>query len=196
MKRAVHGSILALAAMALLLAGCENAGIPGIPGLTGFDADVGFSPTSLGFEVDDEGAVTITSHVLTFSAAPGSNAAVATGFDVTYYDEDGTPFLGGPAASTFTNRDAFAHTIPAGMTCATSVPCLSSSPDAVYQRVLSEPLSNVVTLPGELAIALLARGDGAGYADFTFYVTTDAGVETEIPARVQFTYPVAGGGGG
>lgn len=196
MKRSLHGSILALAAMGLLLAGCENAGVPGIPGLTGFDADVGFAPTSLGFEVDDEGGITVTSHALTFSAAPGSNAAVATGFDVIYYDQAGDPFLGSVAASSFTNEDAFSHTIPAGMTCETSVPCRSSSPDAVYQRMLSEPLADVVTLPGAIAVELLASGGAAGYADFTFYVTTDADVETEIPARVQFTYPVAGGGGG
>ncbi|MDZ7707043.1 MAG: hypothetical protein U5J97_03940 [Trueperaceae bacterium] len=188
MKRVVHGSILILASV-LLLGACS-----GIPGLGGVDVEVGFTPTSLGFEVDDEGKITVASHTVVFSSAPGSSAAVATGFDVTYYDQDGDPFFGTVAASTFTNRDAFAHPIPAGLVCVESVPCRATSPDASFARVQSEPLANVVTLPGAIAVELLARGDGAGYADFTVYVTSDGGGDVELPVRVQFTYPVGGGG--
>jgi len=187
MKRAVHGSILILASV-FLLGACS-----GIPGLGGIDVDVGFTPTSLGFEVDDEGTITVTSHSVVFSAAPGSSGAVATGFDVTYYDQDGDPFLGTVAASTFTNRDAFAHAIPAGLACVESVPCRVSSPDSSFVRVASEPLSNVVTLPGAIAVELLSSGGAAGYADFTIFVTSDGGGDFELPVRVQFTSPVGGG---
>lgn len=196
MKRSVHGSILALAAMALLLAGCETAGVPGIPGLDGFSARVGFNPTSVGFEVDETGAVTITSHALTFVSEAGSPSAVVTGFDVTYYRQNGTtPLFATAAASTFTNRDALAHPIPAGISCATSVPCRPDSGDAVYTPAVSEPLSPVITLPGEVALEYVAVGQGAGVAEFTFYVTTATGRDVEIDdVRVQVTYPVGGGG--
>jgi len=203
MMRSLKGSILALLGMGVLLAGC---GADGIGTLPGFDVQVGFAPTSLGFEVDDEGKITVTSHVVTFSSAPGSTAGVVTGFDVVYYEQDAeTYFLTGTPtgdqeqedadrqASTFTNRGALAQPIPAGLVCAESVPCRVSSPDASYQRVQSDPVSNVVTLPGVFAQELLARGAAAGVADFTFYATTDNGVEVEIPALVQFTYPVGGG---
>lgn len=196
MKRAVHGSTLALAAMALLLAGCETAGVPGIPGLDGFSAQVGFTPTSVGFEVDQEGAVTIPSQALTFVSEAGSPSAVVTGFDVTYYRRDGTtPLFATVAESTFTNRDALAHPIPAGIACATSVPCRPDSPDAVFTPGVSEALSPVITLPGEVALEYLALGQGAGVAAFTFYVTTATGRDVEIDdVRVQVTYPVGGGG--
>lgn len=187
MKRAVHGSILILASV-LILGACS-----GIPGLGSVDVEVGFSPTSLGFEVDDEGTIEVASHSMSFSAAPGSSASVATGFDVTYYALNGDPFLGSVAASSFTNRDAFAHPIPAGLTCVESVPCRVGSPDASFARVASEPLEGVVTLPGPIAVELLASGGAAGYADFTVFVTSDGGGEVEIPVRVQFTYPVGGG---
>jgi hypothetical protein len=191
MKRSLKGSILALLGLGILLAGC---GANGIGSLPGFDVQVGLTPTSLGFEVDEDGTITVTSHVVTFSSAPGSVGAVATGFEVVYYEQDGsTFFLGSEADSTFLNDGAFSHPIPAGLVCAESVPCRVTSPDAQYQRVQSEPLSNVVTLPGVLAQEILARGEAAGVADFTFFVTTDNGGEVEIPARVQFTYPVAGG---
>lgn len=194
MTRAVHGSILALAAMALLLAGCETAGVPGIPGLDGFSAQAGFSPSSVGFEVDDEGTLTITSHAVTFVSKEGSPSAVATGFDVTYYRQNGTtPLFATVAASTFINRGALAHQIPAGITCATSVPCRPDSSDAVFTPGVSEPLSPVITLPGEVALEYLAVGQGAGVAAFTFYVITATGREVEIDVPVQVTYPVGGG---
>jgi len=187
MKRAIHGSILSLTAV-LVLAACS-----GIPGLGGVDVEVGFTPTSLGFEVDDEGKIEVASHSVVFSSAPGSSAAVATGFDVTYYDQSGDPFLGTVAESTFTNRDAFAHSIPAGLVCVESVPCRVSSPDSSFARVPSEPLANVVTLPAAIVQELLSSGGAAGYADFTVFVTSDGGGDVGIPVRVQFTYPVGGG---
>lgn len=187
MKRAVHGSILILTSM-LLLAACS-----GIPGLGGVDVEAGFTPTSLGFEVDDEGTIEVASHSVSFSAAPGSAGSVATGFDVTYYAQNGDPFLGTIAASTFTNRDAFAHPIPAGLACVESAPCRVSSPDSSFVRVASEPLGNFVTLPGAIAVELLSSGGAAGYADFTIFVTSDGGGDVEVPVRVQFTYPVGGG---
>ena len=211
MMRSLKGSILALLGMGVLLAGC---GADGIGSLASFDVDVGFTPTSVGFEVDDEGKITVPSHAVTFSSAAGSVGGVATGYDVVYYEQDGeTYFLTGTPteeqeqedadreASTFTSRGALAHPIPAGLVCVESVPCRVSSPDASYQRVQSEPVSNVITLPGLLAREILDRAGefltdpagAAGVAEFTFYVTTDNGVEVEIPAIVLFTYPVGGG---
>jgi hypothetical protein len=215
MMRSLKGSILALLGMGVLLAGCDA---DGISSLANFDVDVGFSPTSVGFEVDDEGKITVPSHVVTFSSAPGSVGGVATGFDVVYYEQDGTTYFltGTPTeeqeqedadreASTFTSRGALAHPIPAGLECVgenPSVPCRVTSPDAVLRRVQSDPVSNVITLPGLLAREILDRAGevgtdpagAAGVAEFTFYATTDNGVEVEIPAVVLFTYPVGEGG--
>lgn len=187
MKRAVHGSVLILASV-LLLAACS-----GLPGTGGVDVAVGFTPTSLGFEVDDEGTPTVASHELVFSAAPGSSAAIATGFEVTYYDQAGEPLLETVEESTFTNRDAFAHAIPAGLTCVESDPCRMTSPDSSFERVASEPLANVVTLPEAIATQLRDGGGVAGYVDFTVFVTSDAGRDVEIPVRMPFTYTYAVG---
>ncbi|MDZ7800074.1 MAG: hypothetical protein U5K81_04680 [Trueperaceae bacterium] len=201
--------------LAALLAGC---GIN--TELDAFDAEVGFQPTSLGFEVDDEGKIEITSHVVTFNVAPGSVGGVVTGYDVAFFDNLGEPFIGSVDEENpqevedheFTVRDSMSQRLPPGRVCTgageqpPSDPCRASSPDVTYQWVTADPISNVVTLPGLVASELVSRadtnGDGlmdsfdeiAGYAEFTFYVRTDNGRVVTLPTqRVGFTFPVTGG---
>lgn len=204
-----------LAALGLLLSACGLS-----TEVDAFEAEAGFQPTSLGFEVDDEGQIEITSHVVTFQVAPGSVGGVVTGYDVAYFDNEGEPFIGAVDEENpqevedheFTNRDSLAARLPPGRTCTgsgeqpPSVPCLASSPDVTYQWVTADPVSNVVTLPGLVATELLSRVDIdpetgqlageeiSGHAEFTFYVRTDNGRLVTLPThRVGFTYPVAGG---
>jgi hypothetical protein len=206
--------LLALA-LAAMLAGCGlNTDVDA------FSAEAGFEPTTLGFEVDDDGSIEVTSHVVTFNVAPGSVGGVVTGYDVAFFDNEGAPFIGSVDEENpqevedheFTNRDSLSARLPPGRVCTgtgeqpPSDPCRASSPDVTYQWVTADPISNVVTLPGLVATELLSRveidldtgqitgEEISGHAEFTFYVRTDNGRLVTLPThRIGFTFPVAGG---
>lgn len=102
-------SLIPMVALVLLLAGCGRLIV--VPSL---DIVPGFEPTALGFEVRD-GEVAVASHIITFTAMPGSLGAIIEGYRIVYYDNAGAPINGDD--STFYGRDSLGIYVPSGVTC-------------------------------------------------------------------------------
>ena len=182
MRRRI-GWVGVLLVTALVLAGC------GLGSLSVFDVSPGFQPTSLGFEVDEEGTIDVAAHTVTFMSEPGSIGGVIEGYRIQYLDEAGVPFVPGSAGISADN--SLGIEVPPGVACVSTVPCTIMAPDAAYQRQVSEPRDNFITLPGPVAIAFLGSGTVAGRAEGVVYATTDNGREVEIEFSVPIQYPVA-----
>lgn len=173
------GGVLALT---WWLAGC--AGLP----VAGFEVTPGFEPTSLGFEVDDDGSITVAAHTVTFVSERGSAGGVVTGYEIQYLDGAGAPLV--PGSSGIAADHSLNVEVPPGFVCESTDPCTIVAEDARYARQTSEPMSGFVTLPGPVAIELLERGDVAGQAVGTFFATSDNGRDYEIDFTVPIQYPV------
>lgn len=108
--RRFKASLIPMVALVLLLAGCGQLIV--VPSL---DIVPGFEPSALGFEVTDQ-VVVVASHVITFTAMPGSLGAIIEGYRIVYYDSAGAPINGDD--STFHGRGALGIFVPSGVTCA------------------------------------------------------------------------------
>lgn len=183
MKRR-HVWIGAWLSIALLMVGCSQLSP------AAFDVSAGFNPTALGFEVDDEGGgIEVAAHTVTFVSGPGSVGAVVTGYEAQYVDSAGVPIVDGSAG--LVGEDFLGHVVPPGYVCAETVPCTVLASDVSVQRQVSEPLENVITLPGVVAIEIVNRNAVAARAEGAFFLTTDNGRDVELPFVVPVTYPVA-----
>ncbi|MDZ7702962.1 MAG: hypothetical protein U5L04_00580 [Trueperaceae bacterium] len=183
----------AAASVLLLLAGCGQFGSFG-----DIDVTPAFTPTTLGFEVSDDGTLTIASHVVTFNVRAGSIGGRIDGYEVRYFTSAGNPII--PGDSRLYSRDSLGVTLPSGIACAASeanntAACSINDAGARFAPRDSVPVSNFITLPGEVAIEVLNQRLVGARAEFYLLVTTDLNEKIRIgPFEVSITYPVEGGG--
>ncbi len=172
----------------LTLSACDNFSLVPIVDITAH-----FEPTVLGFEVEDDGTIVIASHILTFVARPGSIGARINGYDVEYLDPAGNPIR--PGDSTLFSSGSLGVVVPPGLVCPEdTIDCNINTPGVVFQSSSSDPVSNFVTLPGNVAIEVLRENYTGARAIFHFRATTDLNQEIDIntdPVSIQF--PVTGG---
>lgn len=168
----------------LLLAGC---GI--FDGVQSMEVDAGFTPTALGFEVDEEGSVEIAAHSIVFRTQAGSLGGTVTGYEAAYYHANGEPMIAGD--SRLVSRGSLAHEVPPGVVCAETQPCTMNASDASFVAQSSEPVENVITLPGTVALEHLGLSTTGAYAIVTFHARTSTDVELTFDNEVAVTYPVS-----
>ena len=173
----------------LTLSACDNFSV-----LPKVDITAHFEPTVLGFEVQGNGGIVITSHVVTFVARPGSIGARINGYDVEYLDPAGNPIL--PGDGTLFSSGSLGVTVPPGIACPEedAITCDINTPGVVWESASSDPVSNFVTLPGPVAIEVLEQFYTGARAIFHFKATTDLNQEVEInTAPIAIAFPVKGG---
>ncbi len=175
----------------LTLSACDNFSVVPIVDIT-----ANFQPSVLGFEVNNNGTIVITSHVLTFVARPGSIGARIDGYDVEYLDPAGNVIL--PGDGTLFSSGSLGVIVPPGLACPTDgdpiVDCNINTPGVVWASSSSEPVSNFFTLPGNVAIEVLRQNYTGARAIFHFRATTDLNQEIEIDTEpVAIAFPVKGG---
>ncbi|MEX2502342.1 MAG: hypothetical protein WD336_08190 [Trueperaceae bacterium] len=182
MKRIVTAGLGA--SLLLLVAGCGL-----LDSVQPFDVRAGFTPTALGFEVDDKGEIEVPSHSIVFRSGSGSLGGVITGYEIEYLDASGNPILAGD--SRLLSRGSLAHEVPAGIQCEASDPCTATSADASFAAQPSEPLENFISLPGEIAIEQLVNPTTGARGIVTFHATTDNGSDVSFDQEIAVTFPVA-----
>ncbi|NLG08315.1 MAG: hypothetical protein GX560_03525 [Deinococcales bacterium] len=132
----------------------------------------------LGYEVDNSGAITVTTRALAFQSSAGSPAATITGAEVNYYDGDGV-WQGGWNSE----RNGLSVFVPAGFACEAPdavMGCSRTSPGSFpapgQENVLTQ--SSVQFLPSEVVERHLVASMDASvsgvtmpgwYGEFTFH---------------------------
>ncbi len=170
-------------ALLLVVAGCGL-----LDPVQQFDVRADFTPTALGFEVDDDGGIEVASHSVVFHARAGSLGGVITGYEIEYLDASGNPIIAGDSA--LYSRGSLAHPVPAGVQCAESDPCRVTSSDSTFVERLSEPRDNFISLPGEVAIEQLMNPTTGARGIVTFYATTHNGSDVSFDQEIAVTFPV------
>ncbi len=173
--------LLSLVAVPVLLTGC------GLFGGAGNDLRADLSPTQIGFEVDDSGAIEIFSNNVTFRNPPGAAAATVTGYEIQIYDESGAEYLG---IGTDLHNFHLAIDVPAGYSCPDGESQACGLSERIPQSMASET-QPFVFLDGVSAIELLASGRNRARAEITFYAD-QGGATLEWTESVTVTYPVGG----
>ena len=179
------------------LSACDN--LSGIPTVA---ITAHFEPTTLGFEVDDNGAITVAAHAITFVNRPGAIGAIIRGYDVEYLDPAGNPIL--PGDSILRSSGSLGVTIPPGFICVDqdnavietncdiNIGSRIAGARYVTQSSESLPASNFITLPGPVAIEVLRQNYTGARALFHFNATTDLNEDITIDiAPVAIVFPVA-----
>ncbi len=169
------------AGLLLLLSGC------GMMGGTAGGIGVHFSPSQLGFEVDTDGTIVVATTQVTFSNSAGSRAARIIGYEITYVQLAGTPIPG--IENVIFNDGMLDIEVPAGYECVDDETIVCGPLERRPADSTSEP-TNLVTLPGGVAVAMLDSGHSVVRADITFHARRDSASFT-IPGQVTVTYPVA-----
>lgn len=166
----------------LLLAGCSN--------LTGPYVGVHIEGGQIGFEVDDEGRITIVISNVTFSNQAGAPEAFITGYRVDFVDRAGNAF---PGQDSPLLNDAGIHVhVPAGIVCAdeTVVRC-SSLTGGVPAEVSSETVQ-LATLVGDTVTSMLLEGVEPLRARITFSGTQGTAGSISVVSTVTVTNPFGG----
>ena len=147
MKRS--GILFFSMAALLLLTGC------GINVLNTQGVRVGVDPAPLGYEVDDDGAISITSHQLVLNSRKGAMGATVQGYRAYFFDEFGDPVKAHD--STTYSEGSLNVYVPAGIRCDNpdeELGCTVNSAGVRYAEgptVLSQP---VFLMPGGVALAM------------------------------------------
>ena len=146
-----------------------------------FGFDVALSPSPLGYEVDDQGLITVPQHIMTFNSTAGSVGATIEGYTITYLDASGNNLF--PGDSEQRSRGTLNVRVPAGIQCPpfNDAPvvenCTVNTPESIFAR--GEPASSAGTflLAGDIAqqhLELFQIGGAVGAtANITFYGTDD-----------------------
>lgn len=125
--------------------------------------------SNLGYEVDDEGTITVTERSLVFRTTPGSPAAVIDGVQAAYFDASHN--LVGEWTG---EANSLGVLVPAGFTCTTPHPDLGCTATSAGARpALGQPSdpsdATLQLLSGDVAMAHAILGSPIGwYGVFTF----------------------------
>jgi hypothetical protein len=165
--------------LAIILSGC---------GLFG-GADVALradlQPTTLGFEVDDSGEITIVANSVQFRNPPNGAEATITGYTVEVFSEAGGELLGS-GSDIFS--DNLAIRVPAGFTCRVEG-AFCAPADRIPAATYSEP-QPIIMVAGPIASHIVLNSLVRARAEVTF--TADWGIRTVTFSQdVAITYPVA-----
>lgn len=181
-KRAT--TLLTILILSVVLAGC------GLLGGAGTEISAGLQPTQLGFEVNDEGEITIVSNNVTFTNPANAPSALVTGYSIRFFDDADSEIV---LESNLTNVRGLSIQIPAGYVCpdAEAVSCDLNSRIPVPRQSQPEPF---IFVPGPIAVAMLDAFAPMtrAHAEITFFAVRD-GVAIDWTVEVDVTYPVAGG---
>lgn len=186
----------ALTAVLTLLSACSGGFTAGK-----YDFDVALDPGPLGYEVSDQGVITIPSHILTFNSTAGSVGATIEGYRVEYFDSSGNNLF--PGDSIQFSEGSLNVRVPPGIQCPefNTAPiienCTVNTPGVIFAR--GEPASSASTalLPGDIAqqhLELFQIGGAVGAtADVTFYGTDDLQRRfISDPFQFAITVPLGG----
>jgi hypothetical protein len=178
---------LSFVAVVLLLTGC------GLNPFARAHFDVDFTPTALGFEVDDQGRIVVASHVVQFNSRPGSLAAWVKGYEIRYLDPSGQPLNDGDSDMISTGAiDVF---VPAGWTCSEPDPlwgCTINSPGASPSPQQSQPKGDFITLGARIVQRILEEEPVGARGEVRFRVEDSLGREFFTkPVTISIQYPVA-----
>lgn len=150
----------------------------------------GMSPTNeLGYEVDNSGAITIESRILTFRNPAGMAQATVTGYSVQFRDQAGV-LIG----QTSTTPQSLNIVVPAGFVCTTPDPLVGCSPMSEGARpapgipAVSEQMQSQLLNAGIAEMHITAGFPTGWYADLTFYGHR-GGVEFREVYRVNIVAP-------
>ena len=190
MRKAVLVTITLIAA--LVLAACSA------PELSDYELnfELGESHT-LGYEVDDSGKITIEERIMTFRNAPGAKPMTITGYEVSYYDGNGTEI----STKSTADQQPFSRAIfvPAGLTCDAPDPEGGCSILDAGARVGPSPLVQAPhagnLLPVEIAemhLMMSMTNPTAAVkwsAEFVFHGYRDRGEFVTRPYRVHIVAP-------
>ncbi len=142
--------------------------------------DVALTPNPLGWETDDQGKITIPSHILTFNSKAGSIGATVEGYHVEYFDSSGNNAFPGDSVQ-YSEGTLNVH-VPPGIRCPPTPEgqvdeCTVNTPGVVFARGESVDSAPTVMLAGDIAIQLqklVTVGGAVGAtAKVTFYGTDD-----------------------
>ena len=182
--------ILFCTVMILALTACDNFAAVPVVSITPH-----FEPTALGFEVDTDGTITITSHIVTFTSRGGSIGVLIKGYQVDYLDSAGNAIKVGD--STLHSSGSLAVNVPAGLICPVSevaVECTINTPGVRFASQNSEPVGDFFTLPAPIAIEIINGNYVGAKANFFFEATTDLNRDVVIgPFTVGIGFPITGG---
>lgn len=145
---------------------------------------------TLGYEVDDEGVITITSRQMQFRSRAGEPGRTLTSYRIQFRDGAGAGVNGGDD----TQIGSMSLYVPAGIQCTTPnevTGCTLASEGAVFgpgQVAMSQPYN---LLPGEIAIAHLAAGSPVEWHALIRFEGIDArGIEfTTVDYQVAIAPP-------
>lgn len=177
--------------MMMLLSACSFSFFPAR------DIAVGFEPTALGFEVDDEGGVVVASHSVTFNARHGSIGATIEGYRIDFFDKDGNPKL--VDDETLYASGALNADVKPGLRCDEGVSdetyrCTINDSNVKYVTGPSISVSNFINLDEPMVEELLLSNENGDYAHIFFYGHDDLNRFFEAgPYEVATVVPVAGG---
>jgi hypothetical protein len=175
---------------ATLLTACSFTPFPAL------DFSVGFEPTAFGFEIDDEGKITVASHVATFSTRTGSIGATITGYRIDYIAASEADKV--PGDSTVFASGALNVSMRPGLRCDEGVAdetyhCSVTDTNVRYMPGPPATVSNFITLDAPTVQAMLASSQNGDYAHVFFYGYDDLNRFFERgPFEVALVVPVAG----
>ena len=165
-----------LPAVLILLSACSGGFTAGK-----YDFDVALDPGPLGYEVDDQGGITVPSHILTFNSTAGSVGATIEGYHVEYLDSSGSNLF--PGDSVQYSEGSLNVRVPPGIQCPEfdTAPvienCTVNTTGVIFARGESASSASTALLPGNIArqhLALYQTGGAVGAtANVTFYGTDD-----------------------
>lgn len=176
MKRLLMRMVAAVA-LIVALAACSAPGADG-------RLSVRMEPTvDLGYEVDDTGAITVTTRTLIFRNGAGDAAATIDGVHAAFFDASGA------LVGEWTPFNDLSIVVPAGFQCTAPDPvlgCTRTSPGAVAApgQESAPELATTQLLSGDVATAHAMLGSPIGwYGEFTF-----SGHDYRGPFEVTKTY--------
>jgi hypothetical protein len=146
---------------------------------------------NLGYEIDDDGNVTIASRNLRFRNVAGAYGVTLTEYTIAYFDTDGIPL----ALDVNVQTNTLSIFVPAGIQCTTPDPatgCQVGDPGWRFgpgPEVVSE--QGYQLLPGAVAVAHALGGMSLGWyaeIEFTGFDTMNRVFTTE-PYRLTITAP-------
>lgn len=183
--------VFAIIGVSLLLSAC------GLSILPTADISAGFTPTALGFEVDDEGKITVAAHSVVFTARKGSIGATVTGYRIEFFNKDGNPLIAND--NVINGWGALNADVPAGFMCDERLAdatyrCTVNNTNVRYMPMNSAPVNNFVSLDAPFVDAILNLYQVGDYANVYFNVTDDLNRTFEVgPLQVPLAFPVSGG---
>lgn len=161
------------------------------------DISVGFQPSAFGFEIDDEGKITVASHAVTFNARTGSMGATVTGYRIDFYDLNGNEKVVGD--STVFASGALNVDVKPGLRCDEGVAdetyrCTVNDTNVRFTTGPAASVSNFVNLDGPTIGALVTDNQNGDYAHVYFYGYDDLNRFFEMgPVEVATVVPVSAG---